>query len=126
MRRARRRAFCRVGTALACIRDERLYRDTHATFDDDCRERWGWTRQWAHQVIDAASVSSMLDTPPANARQAAALAPLARADPDAARAVVSMLSIDNTPPDKEAQARAQHGDDLTARDVRESERRVRG
>lgn len=32
--------FWKVGRALAQIRDERLYRTTHGTFEDYCRERW--------------------------------------------------------------------------------------
>jgi hypothetical protein len=31
---------CRRGTALLEVRDRRLYRETHATFEDYCRERW--------------------------------------------------------------------------------------
>jgi hypothetical protein len=33
--------FITVGNALLEIRDSRLYRDTHATLEDYCRERWG-------------------------------------------------------------------------------------
>lgn len=34
-----RRAFVEVGTALAQIRDSRLYRQSHDTFEAYCRER---------------------------------------------------------------------------------------
>ena len=45
--------FVAVGASLAMIREQRLYRDTHNTFDEYCQERWGWTasrsrqRSWA-------------------------------------------------------------------------------
>lgn len=76
--------FVEVGQALMDIRDSRLYRETHETFESYCRERWEFTRQRAHQLIEASAVSNMLDRPPANARQAAELAPLLREDEQAA------------------------------------------
>jgi hypothetical protein len=42
-----------VGLALVEIRDARLYRATHSTFESYCRERWGFSRQRAHQHIVA-------------------------------------------------------------------------
>mgnify|MGYP001576459129 CR=1 FL=1 len=47
-------AFRDVGRALAGVRDARLYRATHATFEDYCRERWGWSRQRGYQLMAAA------------------------------------------------------------------------
>ncbi len=32
--------FYEVGNALLQIRDERLYRQTHSTFEEYCREKW--------------------------------------------------------------------------------------
>jgi len=46
--------FRDVGLALASIRDNRLYRATHATFEDYCRERWGWSARRGYQLMDAA------------------------------------------------------------------------
>jgi hypothetical protein len=37
-------AFAEVGNALLEIRDNRLYRQTHATFDAFCQERWTISR----------------------------------------------------------------------------------
>lgn len=48
--------FVEVGNALLTIRESKLYRATHATFDSYCRERWGWSRIRAHQLIDASKV----------------------------------------------------------------------
>lgn len=52
--------FVEVGAALMEIRDSRLYRETHGTFEAYCRERWGWDRTYAHRTIQAAEVSRML------------------------------------------------------------------
>ena len=85
---AGREVFAHVGTALLAIRDQRLYRETHATFEDYLAARWGFTRQRAHQLIEAASVarnlSTMVDTPHLNERQARVLASL---EPDEQRIV---------------------------------------
>ena len=54
--------FRDVGLALASIRDNRLYRATDATFEIYCRERWQWSRQRAHQMIECAEVAASLPT----------------------------------------------------------------
>jgi hypothetical protein len=46
--------FVEVGEALLAIRDERLYRDSHGTFEEYCRERWGFSDSRARQLIGAA------------------------------------------------------------------------
>jgi len=48
--------FIEVGEALATIRDERLYRATHATFEDYCQTRWGMKRAHANRLITASTV----------------------------------------------------------------------
>jgi hypothetical protein len=50
------KTFYEVGSALADIRDARLYRSRYDTFEDYCRERWGMSRIHAHRLIDAAAV----------------------------------------------------------------------
>ncbi len=55
------RSFVEVGTALAEVRDSGLY--TQPTFEAYVRERWGFTRQRAYQLIDAADVSTRVDIP---------------------------------------------------------------
>lgn len=52
--------FVEVGTALLAIRDGRLYRMTHATFEEYCRERWGMVRRQADRLIQAAEVADNL------------------------------------------------------------------
>lgn len=74
--------FVEVGMALAEIRDNRLYKGTHSSFEDYCRDRWGFNRQRASQIITASEVSRILDTSTESASHAEALAPL-RDDQDA-------------------------------------------
>ncbi len=46
--------FVEVGEALGEIRDQRLYRATHRTFEEYCRDRWGFVASRARQLIAAA------------------------------------------------------------------------
>jgi hypothetical protein len=91
------KTFVEVGQALLRIRDERLYRVDYKTFEEYCRDRWGWNRRYANRQIEAAGVVENLTpmgvTPeilgpmgpiPQNERQARELAPL---PPDGQRAV---------------------------------------
>jgi transposase len=68
--------FIEVGEALMEIRDRRLYQLEFASFDSYCRERWGFNRQRAHQLIFASEVSTIVDSDLENEGQARALAPL--------------------------------------------------
>jgi hypothetical protein len=59
--------FQSVGRALLEIRDKRLYRVSHPTFEDYCQSRWGISRQWANRLIRdeakaCAKVSQDLET----------------------------------------------------------------
>ncbi len=68
------RGYVEAGEALRTIRDARLYRETHGTFEDYCRERWGWNKDRSNQLIRASEVSTTvlsLGAPaPANEGQA--------------------------------------------------------
>jgi VRR-NUC domain len=66
--------FVEIGLALSEIRETRLYREVHATFDDYCRERWDFTDRRARQLIAAAEIGTMV--PVESERQARELAPL--------------------------------------------------
>lgn len=71
--------FVEVGNALLAIRDSRLYRQQHKTFEDYCQQRWGFTRKRAFQLMQASEVvarlSTIVDTPlPVNEGQVRALA----------------------------------------------------
>lgn len=48
--------FYAVGTALLSIRDDRLYRQTHLTFEAYCKERWQITDRRARQFINAVAI----------------------------------------------------------------------
>src|SRR5262245_50156082 len=75
--------FVEVGQALLRIRDERLYRATHKTFEEYCRERWGWSRRHVNRQIEAAGVVQNLGPIgpiPAHESQARVLAPLPPAE----------------------------------------------
>jgi hypothetical protein len=50
------RAFYEAGMALMQLRDRRLYRTTHPTFEDYCRDRFNYTRRRPYQLIEAALV----------------------------------------------------------------------
>lgn len=50
------KTFVEVGSALARIRDERLYRENYETFEAYCKERWGMAIRTAYQYIDSAKV----------------------------------------------------------------------
>ncbi len=71
------RSFLDVGSALAEIRNDRLYRAQHDSFEDYCKERWGFTGSRGRQLIGAFEGIAGLpeDLPkPVNSAQAAALA----------------------------------------------------
>ena len=103
--------FVEVGEALLEIRDRRLYRATHTSFDQYCQERWGFRRAHAHRLMQSARVlealSPMGDTP-ASERQARELTPLLR-DPDQLREAWSDAT----------QQATRAGSPLTARLVRD-------
>jgi hypothetical protein len=48
------RAFYEAGKALMELRDRRLYRSTHRTFEEYCRDRFGHSRQQSNYLIAAA------------------------------------------------------------------------
>jgi hypothetical protein len=56
------RAFFEAGKALTELRDRRLYRSTHKTFEDYCRDRFGHSRQQSNYLIAAAGVYENLTT----------------------------------------------------------------
>jgi len=89
--------FVEVGTALATIRDERLYRESHETFEDYCREAWNFGRQRAAALIEAAGivnvVSEISDIRVSTESHAAALAPIIKAEgPERAAEVLAEVA----------------------------------
>lgn len=54
------RAFYEAGMALMQLRDRRLYRTTHVTFEEYCRDRFDYVRRRSYQLIDAAKIYNNL------------------------------------------------------------------
>jgi hypothetical protein len=98
--------FIAVGAALMVIREQRLYRtDGYDTFEEYCRERWGWGRNYTNKLISASEIVAELGTTvpsPTSERQVRELARLP--DPDARREVWQQVVED-------------YGDDITAAKV---------
>jgi hypothetical protein len=73
------RTFEKVGNALRAIRDGRLYRSSHGTFEAYCLERWAFKRAYAYRLIESAQVVNNLSpigNKPTNEAQARPLARL--------------------------------------------------
>lgn len=89
-----RQTFVEVGLALLEIRESRLYREAHPTFEDYCKERWGWSRSKAYRLMDAASLSPIGDIQ--NEAQAREFAPL-RGQPETVKDVWQEVSTNGHP-----------------------------
>ncbi|OYE00157.1 hypothetical protein [Nostoc sp. 'Peltigera membranacea cyanobiont' 232] len=81
------RAFFEAGKALTELRDRRLYRSTHKTFEEYCRDRFGHNRRQSYLLMDAAVIFDNLEQKcdrndhilPTNEWQ---VRPLSKLDPD--------------------------------------------
>lgn len=54
------KCFVETGEALREVRDSGLYRCGFKTFEQYCREKWGWQRQRAYELIAASEVAKSL------------------------------------------------------------------
>jgi phage N-6-adenine-methyltransferase len=77
------KAFVEMGEALRAIRESRLYRASHATFEEYCKDRWGMVYRYANNLISASEVVGVIGNGshgsqilPANERQARPLTKL--------------------------------------------------
>jgi hypothetical protein len=77
----------KVDTALPLLRDERLYRATHDTFDSYCRERWGWSKTHVNRQIEVAAVAGNLTPIGVIPTAESQLRPLASLSPEDQRTV---------------------------------------
>ena len=75
------KTFVEVGLALAEIRDLRLYKREYGGFAEYCQAKWGWTKQHAYRLIEAAPVAKchQLVTSESVARELAKVEPAERA-----------------------------------------------
>lgn len=109
------KTFIEVGNALSSIRERRLYREVHGTFEDYCRERWGFTDRRARMFMAAAETvgnlktGTIVPTLPTTESQAR---PLTRLDPEQQREVWQ-AAVDTAPNGR-----------ITARHVEETVQRV--
>ena len=90
-----RLAFAAAGKALQVIRDARLYRSTHDTFEDYAEQRWDMSRAQAYRLIEAWPLAERLSPmgDKINERQVRELLPLAdRHGPDAAATVYQAVA----------------------------------
>lgn len=102
-------AFHRVGAALLAIRDGRLYRVSHRTFEEYCNERWGINRRYANRIIEASETVANLGPigpKPATESQARELAPL-KQEPEAQRAAWS-VAVETAPESGVTAAHVKH------------------
>jgi hypothetical protein len=89
--------FVEVGEALMEIRDSRLYKQTHSSFESYLRERWRMSRPRGYQLIAAAELSTTVDSPPKNEWQARALRPAVDKKPKCREAVVKDGDLQGLP-----------------------------
>ena len=98
-----------MGEALAAIRDARLYRQTHDTFEDYCRERWGMSKSHANRLIDSGKVASEMAPIGANITSERQARELAKVEPERRQEVIE-------------RATEATGGNLTARAITEAAR----
>lgn len=99
------RMFIEMGKALAEIRESRLYRESHETFESYCKERWGFGASRARQLMAAIDVTESVTsvTLPAPSSES----------------VARELGRSENPEEVWADAVDQHGPKPTAAQVRE-------
>lgn len=94
--------FREVGLALLEIRDKRLFRLTHPTFESYCRDRWSMERSRAYQLMGAAEVAQYLPDDgdghgPVNEAQARELVPVYNSNPSLVTKVWEAVTARNEP-----------------------------
>jgi hypothetical protein len=88
-----KKTFVEVGLALAEIRDLRLYKLEYGGFEEYCQKKWGWTKQHAYRLIEAAPVAKS-NTRVTSIRQAVALA---KVEPEHRAGVIQAVEDDGKP-----------------------------
>lgn len=76
---------CYAFLNLRQIRDSRLYRAEHATFEDYCQKRWGMARRHANQLIESSGVVANLGAIAPMPEKETHVRPLTRLAPDRQR-----------------------------------------
>jgi hypothetical protein len=92
------------------IRDSKLYRQEHRTFEDYCQTKWGWTARRSNQLIEAAGVVASL---PQNGNNCSQIS-----NEGQARELAKVEPADRPAVLEQAQAAAQsESRPMTARDI---------
>lgn len=123
--------FVEVGTALATIRDKKLYRQYHGSFAAYCEDQWQLGKTKAYDLIQGAEVveklSAIADTPlPQNEGQARALKPVKDQPKKAAEAMRKATEDGPATAEKIAAAVEEVIDpDMAIREAKEADRKRR-
>lgn len=73
--------FIACGNALGAIQEGKLYRAAFDTFEEYCKEKWGWERAHAYRLIEAAEIGmSPIGDKIKNESQARAIAKVPKKD----------------------------------------------
>ena len=83
-----------MGNALRKVRDKRLYRETYATFNDYCLERWHMGESYVNHQIRAAKVIENLGTIVPKPNLESQARPLSQLEPEERREAWS-LAVEN-------------------------------
>jgi hypothetical protein len=83
------RTFYQVGNALLQIRDDRLYKATHKTFEHYCQEKWAMTANYARRLVASAAVVDNIKSVPNGTipTTESQVRPLAQLEPEKQREV---------------------------------------
>ena len=95
-------SFVEVGNALMRIRDSRLYRETHGTFEAYCVERWHLSKAHVNRLVAASQVVESVapvGVAPSNERQARPLTKL----PEEDQAEVWQEAVETAPTDDDGE-----------------------
>ena len=63
------RAFYQAGLALQTLRDQKLYRSTHKTFQEYCQDRFNFSRSYSYRLINAVEIVDNISKNVANWQQ---------------------------------------------------------
>lgn len=77
--------YFEAGNLLVQIRDNRLYKETHGTFEEYCRDKWTMTKTHANRLIGSAEVTDNLTPTGVIPKSERVVRPLTKLNPDQQR-----------------------------------------
>jgi hypothetical protein len=92
--------FREAGKLLMQIRDNKLYREIYGTFEEYCKEKWGFTKSRANQLISASEVADNLTTVVVKEIPERQLRPLTRIKDPAEQREVYQKAVETAPEGK--------------------------